>query len=103
MTTLILSILFFIIGLSKGFCDSIEFHDAYSHGTRFWQRDSWKDKKNVFGFVFNAWHTFDITRNALSMVAVLLVIVYPPVLSWWLLLIPVAFQIGFEVAYKYKP
>lgn len=103
MGTLILSILFFVIGVSKGICDSIQFHDTFSHWTRFWTSDSWKDKKNIFGFVFNAWHTFDITRNTLSFIAVGVVIFFPVQWTWWGLLIPAAFQIGFEIAYKYKP
>jgi len=103
MTITILCVIFFVIGACKGLQDSIEFHDTFSHWTHKWQQASWKDKKNIFGFSPNWWHRFDITRNTLSFIAVGVVIFFPVQWTWWGLLIPAAFQIGFEIAYKYKP
>jgi hypothetical protein len=87
---------FFIAGISKGICDSIQFHDGYKGLGYFWSRDSWKIlynpnktlmqrlSANIMGSAWNAWHLFDWIRNGCMVLAVFLTFYSPMLDEGWL-------------------
>lgn len=92
MILLIIVVLFWIAGICKGICDSIQFHDGYKSWGYFWSRDSWKILYNpnktpmqkfiakVMGSAWNAWHLCDWIRNGCMVLSVFLTF-YSPMLD----------------------